>query len=221
MKKIKIVTLSLLLFAGSVKTIAQEIELLPLFGSIFQSTYYGYDGRLVFRTGVAFGGVVNYKPNKFIDVGISVINQNTKADAYYQDYTYQEELGIPVGVINYQLSVVRNFHLNGSGKVIPFFGMDAGAVDFYEQSGSRDHYVKMSVGFRGGVKFQLTSFLNLRIQPQVEMPIQGIGVGVGVGTGGASVGTTTYSSIVQFGVLGGLGFTLPMIGKSNAGNANQ
>ena len=92
--------------------------------------------------------------------------------------------------------------------MIPFMGLDIGCVQFYGKTEDADSYYKMSIGFKGGVKIALSETLNLRIQPQMEMPIQGAGVGIGIGTGGASVGATTYASVVQFGIIGGLGYTI-------------
>lgn len=212
MKCIKVICLALILSVSSQVSFAQKFELVPLCGYIFQSTYYGYDGRIEFEGGLALGGLINFKPTKFVEIGINILNQNTTANLIYSSSSLGKDESMEAGIINYQLSLVRNYIKKEDQKVIPFMGLDIGCVQFYGKTENADSYYKMSIGFKGGVKIALSETLNLRIQPQMEMPIQGAGVGIGIGTGGASVGATTYASVVQFGIIGGIGFSLK--GKS-------
>jgi len=213
------VSLALLIVANSLMMQAQKlkVELVPLVGYIFQSTYYGYDGRIEFSDGMAVGGLINFKPNEFVEVGLNVISQGCTARLIYSSPLIGNDASAEVGLINYQLSLVRNFVKESMPKIVPFAGFDIGAIQVYEKTETGNDFWKMSVGIKGGLKIYLSETVNLRIQPQLEMPIQGVGVGIGIGTGGASAGASTWSSMVQFGVIGGLGFTLG--GKKQAAPA--
>lgn len=193
---------------SSLNLFAQHVEIVPMYGYTFQSTYYGYSGRIIFRDGMTYGGMINFKPNKAVEIGISILNQDTKADAYYTTGLISSEKNVNVGILNYTLSMVRNFAPSDAARVIPFAGLDIGVMQFYEKNANSGDYVRMSMGFKAGVKIQFSDRINFRIQPQLEMPLQGVGVGLGYGYGGASVGVTTFASFVQFGVMSGLGITI-------------
>ncbi|MDI1353791.1 MAG: hypothetical protein PSX36_02650 [bacterium] len=208
MKKLSYTLIAFSFLFTSFKLSAQKVELVPLCGYIFQSTYYGYDGRIVFSDGLAMGGMINFKPTKFLDIGLNILNQSTSANLIYSAASLGKNQTVDAGIINYQLSLVRNYIRAEGQKVVPFAGIDIGAIEYYGKNESSSSYVKMSIGFKGGVKIYLNEKLNIRLQPQLEMPISGVGLGIGIGTGGASVGVTTMSNFVQFGIIGGLGYTI-------------
>ncbi len=54
------------------------------------------------------------------------------------------------------------------------------------------------------MKIKTQSAVSFKLQAYLQSIVQGAGVGVGFGTGGAGAGVITYSSMLQFGLGGGV-----------------
>ena len=67
---------------------------------------------------------------------------------------------------------------------------------------------KFAWGFRLGGNIWASPKIALKIQAQIMSATQAAGGGFYFGTGGAGAGVSTYSSIYQFGLGGGLCFAL-------------
>jgi hypothetical protein len=63
-------------------------------------------------------------------------------------------------------------------------------------------------GARLGANIWLSEKIALRLQGQLLSAVQSVGGGLYFGTGGAGAGVSTYSSMLQFGLGGGLAFKL-------------
>ncbi len=59
---------------------------------------------------------------------------------------------------------------------------------------------------RGGVIIWGSEKIGIKLQAQLQSAVQSVGGGVYFGTGGAGAGVSTYSSLLQFGLGGGLVF---------------
>ncbi len=69
-------------------------------------------------------------------------------------------------------------------------------------NGTSQSATKFAWGFRLGTNVLVSERLGFRFQAQLQSATQAAGGGLYFGTGGAGVGVTTYSSMTQF-VLGG------------------
>jgi len=93
----------------------------------------------------------------------------------------------------------------GKGKGRLYGGASIGAC-FLSSSFDQlsDHYTSSGTKFawvlRLGGKYYASQRLGVRMEAQLQSPVNGAGVGFGFGTGGAGLGVTTYGSILQFGL---------------------
>jgi hypothetical protein len=186
-----------------------KIGLVGTGGYTFRATYYGDYAQISIKEGAAYGGMLTFSPNELLEVGFSFLHQDSEADQknYYPSFGEPSEiLNVPIGLNFYEISIIKNFILPATDKVVPYAGIDLGLVDFRKKDGTYNS-VQACWGLKAGLKFNLTEAVTFRTQAQLQMPISGIGIGVGVGTGGASVGAYGYSSMIQFSFIGGLGYT--------------
>ena len=67
---------------------------------------------------------------------------------------------------------------------------------------------KFAWGIRGGVNVWATEKVGIKLQAHLLSAVQSMGGGLTIGTGGVGVGATSYSSMYQFTLGGGLAFKL-------------
>ena len=67
---------------------------------------------------------------------------------------------------------------------------------------------KFAWGLRLGANIWASEKMAIKLQGQLMSAVQGAGGGLYFGTGGAGVGVSTYSSMLQFGLGGGITFAL-------------
>lgn len=201
----------LLLFIGIQSQAQKQIKvgIVGMGGYTFRSTYYGDYAQISFKDGATYGGMLTISPNEQLEVGFNFLHQDTEGSLknYYPAPGEKSEiLNVPMALNVYELSIIKNFILPSTDKVVPYAGIDLGIMDFRAKDTSYNS-VKGCWGLKAGLKIPFSDALHLRLQAQLQMPIAGVGVGVGVGTGGASVGAYGYSSMIQFAFIGGLGYT--------------
>ena len=94
-------------------------------------------------------------------------------------------------------------------KAEPYGGFMLGAnflnvdADGDVQGGSA---TKFAWGLRLGTNIWASERIGIKLQAQLLSSVQGVGGGIYLGTGGAGAGVSTYSSVLQFGLGGGLTF---------------
>lgn len=67
---------------------------------------------------------------------------------------------------------------------------------------------KFAWGIRGGANIWASEKVAIKLQIQLLSAVQSMGGGLYFGTGGVGAGVSSYSSIYQFGLGGGLTFAL-------------
>lgn len=201
MKNAIIIFLGLTMFSKAAS--GQSIELCPQGGFNFTSTYYDGFNHIRFYESGSFGGGMYFRFNELSEVGITVMQQMTTANAY--NYVSNTS-GVKVGITNFHLLGNRAIDPTGSGVFLPYGGLGLGGSNFYVRDGGVNR-TKFSVTLQAGARFQVTNNLGFRLQGNLLFPISGVGLGFGFGTGGVSVGANAYSSMIQFGFTAGLGFS--------------
>jgi hypothetical protein len=88
------------------------------------------------------------------------------------------------------------------------FAIGVGLMNYTYYNGYSENLTKFAWNLHLGVKIKTESAVSLKLQAYLQSIAQGVGVGVGFGTGGAGAGVTTYSSMLQFGLGGVIGFAL-------------
>jgi opacity protein-like surface antigen len=174
------------------------------FETINSSTSY-YNGKII--GGYQWGAGVEVKPNEELGVELLYIHQNTNAPVAYYDLTAKSR-DLDIGVSYILLGGNRYMK---TGKVEPYGGILLGAAVFnnqHPQSGEGTSETRFAVGARLGVNVWTSDRVALKLQAMFLSSVQGVGGGFYFGTGGAGTGVSTYSTITQLSLGGGLGFRL-------------
>jgi hypothetical protein len=88
-----------------------------------------------------------------------------------------------------------------------FAGVAISDIDNPE-NGNSSSATKFAWGLRLGANIWATEKVGVKLQAQLFSAVQSAGGGFYFGTGGSGVGLSTYSTIYQFGLGGGLTFKL-------------
>jgi hypothetical protein len=185
----------------SLNTYCQHLELTAFGGGTFAAGIDNYSAayyKAQIGGSFHYGGELDYYVQPHTSVGINVISQATTG-YLYGNGLYQN-ISDPMHM-TYILAEGNQFF--GKGKIREYGGIGFGAA-IITPSGYTSA-TKFAVDIHGGLKVELADHLALRVQLQLDQPIDGGGYGIGVGTGGTEVAVTGYATILQFG--GNLGVT--------------
>jgi hypothetical protein len=110
--------------------------------------------------------------------------------------------------MNYILLGGTNYFQTG-GKVEPYAGLAAGVGIFNiknAESGNDNTATKFTWTLKLGTNLWLSEKVGLKLQADLLSAVQSMGGGLYFGTGGAGAGVSTYSTMYQWGLGGGLVF---------------
>jgi len=172
------------------------------------STSY-FDGTL--KGAFLYGAGIEYEIRK--NTWFEVLYQRMDSDA---PMTFSNGNFFPkYKTFNYGLNYIM---MGGSksvvvadGKLEPFGGIDLGMAIFQiknPEPGGRSSLTKFAWGAKLGAIIWPTPKVGLRLQFQVNSAVQAVGGGAYFGTGGAGVGVSTYSTMFQPAIGGGLVFKM-------------
>ena len=106
-------------------------------------------------------------------------------------------------------------YFNSGSELTPFFGGTAGVVILSPKNENTDittgrlnSTTKFSFTFKGGVIFNVSDVVGIKIQGDLLFPVSWGGVYVGGGPGGVGGGVAVSSTTIMGGLKGGLVFTL-------------
>jgi opacity protein-like surface antigen len=209
MKK-NILALCFLLAAVAVHAQDRRINLYSAY--VFDDKFETYNSSTDYYTGKIMGGYqwgagVEIKPSDNMGVELLYYHQNTQAPVSYYNIAATTRT-LDVGVSYILLGVNRYFK---TGKVEPYGGILLGTSIFnnqHPQGSEETSKVKFALGARLGVNIWTSDRVALKLQAQLLSSVQGFGGGFYFGTGGSGTSLSTYSSITQLGLGGGLSFKL-------------
>ncbi|EAZ79755.1 outer membrane beta-barrel protein [Algoriphagus machipongonensis] len=220
MKKL---TLFLLFVTISAFASAQELRLNTYAGYIFKDkvdSYYSsssyYEGQI--QDGLRWGGGIEYHiPNRGA-IEIQYLRQDTNAPTIYQDGGF---LGGQIQNTNFDVAInwimlngTRYFPVNEIVEPFAGAGIGMGIFNVYNpDNGNENSATKFSWNVRGGSNFWLAENIAFRVQASLFSATQAIGGGLYFGTGGVGGGLSSYSTLYQFGLEGGLVFRLPQASR--------
>jgi hypothetical protein len=182
--------------------------------SYYSNTNY-FEGTV--KGGLLWGGGLEFMVHPQYGIELLYMRMDTKAPLTY--YSTQP----PAGVKNSEFDLDINLALLGgmryaklNDKVEGFGGMQLGAA-FIKATRpgtaivgeAEDNATKFAWGLRGGANIWPggnASKVGLKLQVGLLSTVQGAGGGLYFGTGGAGAGISTYSSVLQFSMGGGLVF---------------
>lgn len=219
--------ISLMILFISAAAVAQEKNIrLNLYGAYafddkFDSYYSGgayYEGTI--KGGFQYGGGIDFEPAPDKHVELLYLGQNTTAPIYYYGgggFDKQADLDLNLHYI--MLGATNSFRKPGS-KVEGFGGFMLG-VGIANVDGTvggpgtgntvtniSDSVTKFAWGLKAGGIIWGSEKIGIKLQGQLLSMTQSMGGGIYFGTGGAGAGVSSYSSVYQFTLGGGLVFAL-------------
>ncbi|RFM28292.1 porin family protein [Deminuibacter soli] len=132
-------------------------------------------------------------------------------DTHAPLYTYQGislNKGQDRAALNYILAGFNNYFPVAGHVLYPYVGVGLGMA-IVDAKDAGDTYTKFAYAVKGGLKVAMGNVLALKLQAQLQSVVQGAGAGIYIGTGGPGAGVTTYSSVLQFNLAGGVCITIP------------
>jgi hypothetical protein len=174
------------------------------FESYNSSTDY-YSGKIM--GGYQWGAGFEVKPNEALGLELMYYHQDAKVPVSYYDIIAKTR-DFDVGV-SYVLLGINKYMK--TGKVEPYGGFLLGTAIFtnqHPQNTETTSITKFGLGGRLGVNIWASEKVAVKLQALFLSSVQGFGGGFYFGTGGASTGVSTYSTITQLSLGGGLAFKI-------------
>jgi opacity protein-like surface antigen len=217
MKKIVLIILT---FSALQSTAQKKPEFrLNLYGSyVFDDRVDSYHSSTSYYEGTVkgnflWGAGVEYMLQPGIGMELTYLREDTKAPT-----TYYDDKVIVNNVKTKEFDLGINYILLGANKyfpvsevIEPFVGLQLGIGIVNGSDASTDaerSATKFAWTIKGGTNIWASGKVGLKLQAALASLAQGVGGGIFFGTGGISPGLSTYSSILQFSLGGGLVFKL-------------
>lgn len=192
---------------------AQQTRLNIYSGYVFDDKIDSYFDPTSFYQGTIKGGYQWGLSLEFLQrnmgIELSYLRQDTKAPMTYFNNGVKST-NFNVGMDWLMVGLNRYFRQPGS-KIEPFFGASVGLLlgkATNPTTGNSNNGAKLGLGLKGGTNIWLSDRIALKLQAQLMSGVQSVGGGIYFGTGGAGLGLSSYSSMYQFGLGGGLVFQL-------------
>jgi hypothetical protein len=170
--------------------------------SYYSSTNY-FNGTI--EGGALWGAGLEFKVHDEYGLEFLYLRQDTKASVHFYDVSSvgDKDGDVDLGV-NWIMAAATRY-LTEKRSLEPFAGLMLGVAIIdgtNPDNSSSASATKFAWGFRLGTNVLVSDHLGFRFQAQLQSATQAAGGGIYFGTGGAGAGVTTYSSMTQF-VLGG------------------
>jgi len=176
------------------------------FDSYYDNSTY-YDGKI--KGGFQWGIGVEYMVQPEYGIELFYLRQDTNAPTKYAATSFTvRETNFDLSM-NYILLAPTKHFLSSNEKVEGFASLMGGMViaDLSNpDNGESDNATKFAWGLRLGGIIWASEKVGIRLQAQLLSATQAMGGGFYVGTGGAGAGVSSYSTIYQFGLGGGIVF---------------
>lgn len=174
--------------------------------SYYSSTSY-YEGKI--KGGFLWGGGLEYMASQTKGIEIKYLRLDTKAPMkYYDGGVLNTNFDLAV---NYILLGGTNYFKGAGNKVEPYGGLELGMAIFNIENPDNNENrstTKFAWGLKLGTNIWLTEKVGLKLQGELLSAVQSAGGGFYFGTGGAGAGISTYSTLYQWMLGGGLTFKL-------------
>lgn len=211
MKKI---ILGIILFAGIAGiTSAQNIRLNAFSEYVFEDnidTYFNptsyYNGTI--EGGFQWGAGAEYLVEDTKGIEIKYLRRGAAGSIEYYDIV-SKTMDFNIGM-NYILLGGNNYFKTG-GKIEPYAGANIGVaiITFKDVATTNESTkTKFAWSLKIGSNIWLTEKVGIKLQADLLSAVQSVGGSLYFGTSGAGAGVSTYSSMYQWGLGGGLTFKL-------------
>ncbi len=162
-----------------------------------------YDGKI--QGGYQWGLGIEYMVHATKGIELRYLRQDTKAPMNYYDDGVQFkdfELGL-----NYILIGGSNYFKTAGGVVEPYAGLGIGLAIFNiknPERGTDSSKEKFAWNIKAGTNIWATDRIGFKLQAELISAVQSAGGGFYFGSGGSGAGISTYSSMYQWSLGGGL-----------------
>lgn len=206
-----------LLAAITIQVSAQKARLNGYASYVFDDSFSSYYDSYNYYSGKVSGGFqwglgIEYLLQPHYGIELMYFGQDANAPTSYQEG--QASIGKNTNFnlhLNYIL-LGGNRHLpSHNGRTEVYGGLAAGMLiaDIKNpDNGNTGSETKFAWGLRLGTDLWASPKVGIKLQAQLLSAVQGAGGGFYFGTGGSGVGVSTYSTIFQFSLGGGLTFKL-------------
>lgn len=170
---------------------------------------YYYNGKL--EEGLQWGGGFEYMVNDMLGIEVSYLRQDTNSPTRYRYVVGPDQFtNFDLGLNYIMVAPTRYFRAPGS-PVEGFAGIMGGMLIASlnnPDNGHKNTVTKLAWGIKGGGIYWASDRMGVKLQAELMSAVQSVGGGFYFGTGGGGAGLSSYSSIYQFGLGGGLVFKL-------------
>ncbi|HWB91378.1 MAG TPA: hypothetical protein VG605_05980 [Puia sp.] len=201
----KTVLITSLILGFMARSMAQtSVELLPNIGYTFadRNDFYSTYGRIA--DGLSYGGSIKFNASRGFGFEVLYNHMNTTSGIYYygSDAPAIQSTGLafdyimagPVGSFTIPYTTVRPF----IGALLGAAIMTPDANSGYQQD------TKFAVGLQLGTNIYFSPRVGIQLKAQLLSPVDDAGGSLFVSNYGSGAGLSTYSSIYQFSLSGGL-----------------
>jgi hypothetical protein len=166
---------------------------------------YYYNGTV--KANLLWGIGLEFNPVKDYGIEIAYFREDTDVPSNYSTGIITDRT-FKVGANYIMLGGNRYLRLRNSS-IEPFAGALFGLAILENKDplvGAPSSTTKFAWELRTGMNIMATPQIGLKLQLQLLSAVQGVGGGLFLGPGGASTGLGTYSTMLQFGIGGGITF---------------
>lgn len=179
------------------------------FDSYYSSNEY-YSGKI--KGGFHWGIAAEYRVEPSIGIEISYYRQDTHSPTTYllSGQGLNQFTNFDLG-INYIMLGGNKYLKAADSKLEGFGGLSAGVFTARlsnPDNGNNSNVTKFAWGGKLGGIFWASEAVGIKLQMQLLSAVQSVGGGFYFGSGGAGTGISTYSTVYQFSLGGGLVFNL-------------
>ena len=191
------------------------------FDSYYSNSDY-YNGQ--FKGGLQWGVGLEFMPSPMNGIELIYLNQQTTAPTSYwaPGQIAERHTTFDVG-FNWAMLGFNRYMRKPGSKVEGFGGAMLGAAFVNVENpdnGNENSATKFAWGLKFGANIWASERVAIKLQGQLMSAVQSAGGGLYFGTGGAGAGVSTYSSMYQFGLGGGITFALGGAAKTTTAPTN-
>ncbi len=213
MKKGFLPFLVFLLLLGCADLAAQGLRINGMANGVFGDKFDNYYSSNSYMRGKIQGGFqwgagLEYQPSPYYGIEILYLNMQTEAPIEYWRVGEQFRV-VDLGIHHILLGGRR--YMQASEILEGYGGFLAGVVIFDNKNpvaGEPNSVTKLALGARLGGNLWVTDIIGINVNAQFLTAVQAFGGSFYFGTGGSGAGVSTYSTIFQFGLGGGLAIRL-------------
>ncbi|MCH4822943.1 hypothetical protein ML462_07125 [Gramella lutea] len=213
----KLLGFVIFVFLTSYTIRAQGINISIQGGYVFDDSFDSYFDFNEFYEGKIEGGLqwgvgLEYMFRPDYGLEITYLRQDTDGPTSYfrRNDSSIRYTNFDLGINYIMLGGNRYFNFSNNS-LVGFAGLMAGIVAVSAENpenGMSGDATKFSWGAKLGVIYWFSDIIGFKIQTDLKSAVQAMGGGLYFGTGGADVGLTSYSTIYQFGIAGGIVFKI-------------